>query len=316
MAIEEKLEKLGVERGEGSVPPQLYAPHGRAASVSYLVSQCERYSDYHTKISSPADPALLLFKLNKLQQSQHASATNSLSSSPLYGMSPSPNLQPRHGHSLSLAQPPTHSLYPGPSINPFGHNAVLGSDSLRSSPHLQAEIFAPQGRVPVPYSSLAPPSAPSSTSDSRPDFTRGFGLDIPEEEEEDEEDTRRMSEEGESEEEEEEEDANDTEPEDGPSGGTATANSQHHHSRHASKLSAALSLRSFGVFNSETFNERTDIEPAGHDTLDTVRKHDLDGVEEWTGSEDVFMGQESSDDEVRGCIVSFPLIRSSFSFFI
>ncbi len=33
MAIEEKLEKLGVERGSGSNVPHIYAPHARAASV-------------------------------------------------------------------------------------------------------------------------------------------------------------------------------------------------------------------------------------------------------------------------------------------
>lgn len=32
-AMEEKLEKLGVERGSGSTVPHIYAPHARAASV-------------------------------------------------------------------------------------------------------------------------------------------------------------------------------------------------------------------------------------------------------------------------------------------
>jgi len=32
-AIEEKLERLGVERGSGSNVPHIYAPHARAASV-------------------------------------------------------------------------------------------------------------------------------------------------------------------------------------------------------------------------------------------------------------------------------------------
>jgi hypothetical protein len=31
--IEEKLEKLGVEKGSGSSVPHIYAPHARAASV-------------------------------------------------------------------------------------------------------------------------------------------------------------------------------------------------------------------------------------------------------------------------------------------
>jgi hypothetical protein len=33
MAIEEKLDKLGVERGSGSNVPHIHAPHARAASV-------------------------------------------------------------------------------------------------------------------------------------------------------------------------------------------------------------------------------------------------------------------------------------------
>jgi len=37
-AIEEKLERLGVERGSGSNVPHIYAPHARAASVrSFLL---------------------------------------------------------------------------------------------------------------------------------------------------------------------------------------------------------------------------------------------------------------------------------------
>jgi len=32
-AIEEKLERLGVERGSGSNVPHIFAPHARAASV-------------------------------------------------------------------------------------------------------------------------------------------------------------------------------------------------------------------------------------------------------------------------------------------
>ncbi len=218
----------------------------------------------------------------------------------------------RHGYSLSLAQPPTQSLYgfnntSGTSLNPFGHDAVLGSDQIPArSPRVspgpaQAEIHAPQGRVPVAYSSLAPPSISSSVrSDSRPDFTRGFGLEIPEEEEEEEEDAElpAMGE------------ADDTdveEPEDDESShhGSGTASPSRHHSRHTSRLSAALSLRSFGVFNTDGLNERTDVKPG--DLHVEPEKQDLDGVEEWTGSEDVFMGHESSDNEVRGCSV-FSLI--------
>ncbi|PBL01426.1 hypothetical protein ARMGADRAFT_1160623 [Armillaria gallica] len=303
MAIEEKLEKLGVERGSGSNVPHIYAPHARAASIS-----------------SPADPALLLFKLNKLQQSQNASSNNSLAPSPQpsFGMSPSPHQQGprfmmnRHGHSMSLAQPSTQSLFPYnsgsvASLNPFGHDAVLGSDQMPSrSPRVSpgppaiGEIHAPQGRVPVALPSLAPPLS-VSRPDSRPDFTRGFGLDIPEEEEEEEEvaEDENMSQ-ADSDEEGFDEEVDDDEDRGTEDAGMTTASQSQRHSRHTSKLSAALSLRSFGVFNVDGINERTDLEPIADANISMEEKHDLDGVEEWTGSEDVFMGHESSDDESIG----------------
>ncbi|KAK0506525.1 hypothetical protein EDD18DRAFT_1123768 [Armillaria luteobubalina] len=299
MAIEEKLEKLGVERGSGSNVPHIYAPH----------------------ISSPADPALLLFKLNKLQQSQNASSNNSLAPSPQpsFGMSPSPHQQGprfmmnRHGHSMSLAQPSTQSVYPYntgsvASLNPFGHDAVLGSDQMPSrSPRVSpgppgiGEIHAPQGRVPVALPSLAPPLSVSRPN-SRPDFTRGFGLDIPEEEEEEEEEVaedENMSH-ADSDEEGFDEEIDDDEDRGTEDAGMTTASQSQRHSRHTSKLSAALSLRSFGVFNADGLNERTDLEPIADGNISMEEKHDLDGVEEWTGSEDVFMGHESSDDESIG----------------
>jgi hypothetical protein len=37
--IEEKLEKLGVERGSGSNVPHIFAPHARAASVNTFSPQ-------------------------------------------------------------------------------------------------------------------------------------------------------------------------------------------------------------------------------------------------------------------------------------
>ncbi|KAJ7294054.1 hypothetical protein C8J57DRAFT_1445011 [Mycena rebaudengoi] len=188
--IDEKLERLGVERTANG---HLQAPHARAASIS-----------------SPADPALLFFKLNKLQQAQTVSSNNSLTTSPQpppFGLSPSPHHQPpprfltnRHGYSMSLAQPPTFhahssagsSTFGGPGPNPFGPHAYLGSDqrslpSDRGDPESDAEpIHAPQGRVPRhhAHARATPLSATSSRPDSRPDFARGFGLDATEEEDE------------------------------------------------------------------------------------------------------------------------------------
>lgn len=39
--IEEKLERLGVERGSGSTVPHIHAPHARAASVSFFIGILE-----------------------------------------------------------------------------------------------------------------------------------------------------------------------------------------------------------------------------------------------------------------------------------
>ncbi|KAJ7171787.1 hypothetical protein C8R43DRAFT_979410 [Mycena crocata] len=292
--IDEKLERLGVER---SANPQIHAPHARAASIS-----------------SPADPALLFLKLNKLQQSQTASSLNSVSTSPQppFGLSPSPHHQPpprfltnRHGYSMSLAHPPTYhspsapsSVFGGPAHNPFGPNAFLGSDQ-RSLPELdhdtdsEAEpIHAPQGRVPMSMPSLTAPQSVGrpQSRDSRPDFARGFGLDATEEEDETEEegdnDSFTNGDNADGEDSEEEGD------------GLRTAR----HSRHVSRLSAALSLRSVGGVVGNTLNghqhERTDLAPG-----DASQDMDLDQeVAEWTGSEDQeqFRGQqdtETSEDE-------------------
>ncbi|KAJ7139475.1 hypothetical protein C8R44DRAFT_305218 [Mycena epipterygia] len=301
--IDEKLERLGVERTTNG---HIHAPHARAASIS-----------------SPADPALLFFKLNKLQQSQTTSSLNSLSNSistspqPPFGLSPSPHHQPpprfltnRHGYSMSLAQPPTfHSpsapsgTFGGPTHNPFGPNAFLGSDqrSLPGDFDLDTEseaepIHAPQGRVPMSMPSLAAPLSlgrPESR-DSRPDFTRGFGLDVTEEEDETEEegeghDSFAMN----------DGDNADAEDSDGEGEGVKTAR----HSRHVSRLSGALSLRSVGGVVGDHINghahERTDPAPG-----DASQDMDLDqeAAAEWTGSEDQeqFRGNETSEDESIG----------------
>ncbi|KAI0327259.1 hypothetical protein GY45DRAFT_1437070 [Cubamyces sp. BRFM 1775] len=303
--IEEKLQRLGVERGAGSTAPHIHAPHARAASIS-----------------SPADPALLFFKLNKLQQSQNSSASNSLATSPQPpALSPSPNtlpprLQNRHGHSISLAQPSSHqaSLYnPSAAFNPFGPNATLGSDQVvprlsPAPPSAQSDtIHAPQGRVPTNVSSLAPPPV-LSRPESRPDFMRGFGVDIPEEEEPEEEppvqeepvddaiasesavaDTSMASAETEQEVEVD---------------GLSTVAQSRIHSRHVSKLSVALSLRSVGgmvepgIMEDEIVPAQSPVGPLEIEDVDPDA--DQEAVGEWTGSEDLRTGADSSDDESIG----------------
>lgn len=283
--IEQKLERLGVERGSGGTLP-IHAPHARASSIS-----------------SPADPSLLHFKLNKLQQSQAASSLISLSHSPqpLFNLSPSPHQLPprfqnRHGHSLSLAHPPLHeNLYiPSAAFNPFGPNAVLGSDSIETNfstepfPAPIEGIHAPQGRVPVSVPSLIPSGI--SRGSSRPDFVRGFGLDIPEEEEPPEEELPADTDDNA---------AIDMEGPDGQDSGrdATTVALSRLHSRHVSRLSAALSLRSVGGITEGAMSEVKLVpirSPAGDSGIDDL---DKEAVGEWTGSEDMHVDKEQSDDE-------------------
>ncbi|KAL0945542.1 hypothetical protein HGRIS_014704 [Hohenbuehelia grisea] len=330
--IEDKLERLGVEPASGSNVPHIFAPHARAASIS-----------------SPADPALLMFKLNKLQQAQ-TSGTNSLSTSPQpqIGLSPSPHqaaprfISNHHGYSLSLAQPLTLSIpteqqqWPHNSSvvasNPFGPNAILGGDmpapSLSPglpparSPGGYAGIAAPQGRVPVTVASLAPPPLSAVRPPSRPDFTRGFGLDIPEEEEPEEEGAEGKDLDGtrsplqgdamtpedtsfvtnDSELSGDQLTAGDSDAEgdflvsDGlRSNGASTVAQSCLHSRHVSRLSGALTLASVGgVAEDDDFDRSNE---SGEMEGDHVVA--LEEVDEWTGSEDLYLEQEheTSDDE-------------------
>ncbi|PIL29954.1 hypothetical protein GSI_07865 [Ganoderma sinense ZZ0214-1] len=314
--IEEKLERLGVERGSGSSVPHIHAPHARAASIS-----------------SPADPALLFFKLNKLQQSQNASGNTSLSTSPQppLNLSPSPSqlpprLQNRHGHSMSLAQPPSHQspLYnPSGAFNPFGPSATLGSDQVldRTSPAPPSApsdfIHAPQGRVPTSVASLAPPAV-ASRPESRPDFFRGFGVDIPEEEEPEEEEEQPPAPEAVPDDDVSEAEATvaDTtvvSAEETEQDGTSTVAQSRIHSRHVSRLSAALSLLSVGggledesmelpeepplpVRSPEGELEEEDLD---RDDEDFDADPDQEAVGEWTGSEDM-QNNETSEDESIG----------------
>ncbi|KAG6919477.1 hypothetical protein DXG01_005736 [Tephrocybe rancida] len=306
--IEAKLEKLGVERGFGSNIPHIHAPHARAASIS-----------------SPADPQILLYKLNKLQQSQDStgSGNNSLTSSPNppFGVlsssphRPSPRFMTnRHGHTMSLAQMPQQPFDGNSStFNPFGSNIELEVEPIpHSAPDaLHEGIHAPQGRVPLTLSSLAPPPNASRPT-SRPDFIRGFGLDIPEEEEEEAENANEKA---------NQDDAGDDDegqvieyaPEQRPSyspeternlDGMETASQSRFHSRHVSKLSAALSTRSAGALEDEDFIGEEDLEMEDDNVGegDEQQNGDLeeDVVGEWTGSEDVYMGETSDGEDSIG----------------
>ncbi len=50
--IEEKLERLGVERGSGSTVPHIHAPHARAASVCHIAHGGHVFADSRDLITN------------------------------------------------------------------------------------------------------------------------------------------------------------------------------------------------------------------------------------------------------------------------
>lgn len=235
---------------------------------------------------------------------------------------------------MSLAQGPSYQPYsssPSP-FNPFGINAVLSSDSVAESVTSESSfqndpIHAPQGRIPVNF---GPPLSAVGGNANNADFIRGFGLDVPLESEEEEEEaqTGDEKEDGDAIREidlskEFEGDPEMSEIDDG----TTTVPQSRLHSRHVSKLSAALSLRSVGSnfqaqFQSaaeraeqqeeERAAEADQSEADAEEERPHVPGQNLDPVEEWTGSEDVYLGTETSDDEVY--IFSFTIKRGTSLF--
>ena len=245
-----------------------------------------------------------MFKLNKLHRSQNPSATNSVTTSPRPAIdhTPSPSLGhnvSRYGHSLSVSNPPPAPTYnPAAAFNPFGPQATLGSDQI--FPRNQNTDRPP----PMSPNSVG---GPSSRPLSRPDFIRGFGLDIPEEEEPPEE-ADADNEEGEDQDSDMELvelEANvgvETEDE-----GMAMLNRIH--SRHVSRLSAALSLRSVGHQQDSLPDVRSPVVAPMVDGLDLIEK-ETDGVAEWTGSEDLRGG---SDEVLSLASIFRPLCFLQFS---
>ena len=188
---DEKLEKLDVEKSTGSSMLHIHA------SVSYLCVFSIPFHSLSAQISSPADPALLFFKLSKLQQAQNSqSRSASVSPEPMFTLSPPPPaiIQPvpsvtanpaplRHWHFPSMVAAPLIPMHPDTTFNnnsiPFKFGKSLAPDAsrspdARSNPGLLTD------------QSLAPPAMPAR-ADSPPDFIRGFGLDALDEEQEPEE---------------------------------------------------------------------------------------------------------------------------------
>lgn len=183
---------------------------------------------------------------------------------------------PKRSHSISAFDPSAIPLYnPTAAFNPFGPQATLGSD----------QIFLPPSKS--PRSARGPDSRPLS----RPDFTRGFGLDIPEEEEEPPEEVDADDEQG-ADQDSDDMDLVETETpvEVETEGGVETEDEgvamlNRIHSRHVSRLSAVLSQRSVG-HQQDLLPD--DGSPAMNSMLDVPdhTEKEMDGVTEWTGSED------------------------------
>jgi hypothetical protein len=152
-------------------------------------------------------------------------------------------------------------------------------------------------------------------ADSRPDFVRGFGLDVPEETEEEleqEEEQAERDDQSVSDEHEEEhalaeashnalpgsDDTVDMELDvdeaDAEVGSITTAAHSRVHSSHVSRLSAALSLRSVG-------DHVSDPELVAGASTHAEKEGDVedDAIGEWTGSEDLRTTRETTEDEVR-----------------
>ena len=224
-------------------------------------------------MSSPADHTLLAFKLNKLQQQHQTQAlspnlsNSGLSVSPgprASSTSPRPNTIPAgrfnrpgsHGHSLSLTNPMyvPHGYNSTGAFNPFGPAATLGSDQIispaMSAGSGKALLQAEEREMASEDSQLYAPRGVHGRLGAAPskiDFMRGFGLETTEETEEELEDDggsqAGASEFAASEVAAALQEELDAIPEvDEP----PSKPGSRLHSRHASRISAALSLRSLG----------------------------------------------------------------------
>ena len=214
---------------------------------------------------------------------------------------------------MSLAQPPSYqsSLFsPSPlPYNPFSGTTDPASESSIDNDLSPGAIHAPQGRVPMTAPQFAPPLSAVGGNKTHIDFIRGFGLETPMESEEETEpekdepekadDRNESIQEGDLEEKYVDEIA---EIEDN----STTAPHSRLHSRHTSKISATLSLRSVGGnFTTQLQDPPEETEEADvSQEHGEVSQHSMqqtvidDEVEEWTGSEDIYLGLDTSDDEV------------------
>jgi hypothetical protein len=169
-------------------------------------------------------------------------------------------------------------------------------------------LYAPQARAPM---HLSVPQTPSR-AESRPDFVRGFGLDIPEEDEPEEEprpapvpDTTAYdlpAQDGQQLVGEDEAAIGLGETQEEPAAVEVEENKPAVHTRHASRISVALSVGSTRQMETIMQNDEGANAQAYEDEVEASESQQADGaeaevagVEEWTGSEDVQTDGESDD---------------------
>lgn len=169
-------------------------------------------------------------------------------------------------------------------------------------------IHAPQGRVPMTAAQFAPPLSAVGGNKSHIDFIRGFGLETPlesEEESEPNDELENVDDQNNSVQEMDLEDR-DTDEVVEVEDNSTTAPHSRLHSRHVSRISAALSLRSVGGnFTTQLQNPSEEAEESSifqeHEEVPQPAREETaldDEVDEWTGSEDIYLGIDMSDDEV------------------
>lgn len=215
-----------------------------------------------------------------------------------------------HGRTMSLAQPPSYqsSLF-SPSPSPYNNSGSTvpvsesGMDNESSPPDA---IHAPQGRVPMTAPQFAPPLSAVGGNKIQIDFIRGFGLETPLESEEENEPKKELENDQNNNVQEMDLEERYTDEVVEVEDDSTTAPHSRLHSRHVSRISAALSIRSAGLnFSTQFQNPSEETEELSmfqeheevprHAREQTVLDNEVD---EWTGSEDIYLGIDTSDDEV------------------
>ena len=212
---------------------------------------------------------------------------------------------------MSLAQPPftgplasiPSALSIAPNLDQALNRFSPNRSPVPATPSYSANIYAPQGRAPLTVTSLAPPLS-AVRPENRPDFARGFGLDIPEEDEPpelsipnrftqaDDGNLHAVASNASIENDAQEIDVDEMQDEED----LATALQSRLHSRQVSHASASLSVP-FGDGLTEDVEEGDMVPLRNAIPVPKIGELDQDAAEDWTGSEDLYMGMPGTPGE-------------------